>query len=114
MPLVAAVLLPAAIAAGLPPIAGAMAIAIAGQGMALSSDYVIGVAPGISAKAAGGISAALVGDKALLLSWVVGMIALFLSYFKIRKFIVPGNNTLLERWELNPVGINAQVEGAAT
>ena len=90
VPLVAAVLLPAAIAAGLPPIAGAMAIAIAGQGMALSSDYVIGVAPGISAKAAGGISAALVGDKALLLSWVVGMIALFLSYFKIRKFIVPG------------------------
>ena len=114
VPLVAAVLLPAAIAAGLPPIAGAMAIAIAGQGMALSSDYVIGVAPGISAKAAGGISAALVGDKALLLSWVVGMIALFLSYFKIRKYIVPGNNALLERWELNPVGINAQVEGGGT
>lgn len=114
VPLVAAVLLPAAIAAGLPPIAGAMAIAIAGQGMALSSDYVIGVAPGISAKAAGGISAVAVGDKALLLSWVVGMIALFLSYFKIRKYIVPGNNALLERWELNPVGINAQVEGGGT
>ena len=114
VPLVAAVMLPAAIAAGLPPIAGAMAIAIAGQGMALSSDYVIGVAPGISAKAAGGISAVAVGDKALLLSWVVGMIALFLSYFKIRKYIVPGNNALLERWELNPVGINAQVEGGGT
>jgi hypothetical protein len=27
---------------------------------------------------------------------------------------VPGNNALLERWELNPVGINAQIEGAAT
>ncbi|MCM2209595.1 hypothetical protein MYF61_28640, partial [Klebsiella quasipneumoniae] len=50
VPLVSAILLPAAIAAGLPPLAGAMAIAIAGQGMALSSDYVIGVAPGISAK----------------------------------------------------------------
>jgi predicted histidine transporter YuiF (NhaC family) len=50
VPLVAAVLLPAAIAAGLPPLACAMAIAIAGQGMALSSDYVIGVAPGISAR----------------------------------------------------------------
>src|SRR3984893_10663186 len=61
VPLVSAVLLPAAIVAGLPPLAGAMAIAIAGQGMALSSDYVIGVAPGISAKAAGaGISAAAV------------------------------------------------------
>ena len=33
--------------------ASAMAIAIAGQGMALSSDYVIWVAPGISANAAG-------------------------------------------------------------
>ncbi len=53
VPLVSAVLLPAAIAAGLPPLGGALAIAIAGQGMALSSDYVIGVAPGISAKAAG-------------------------------------------------------------
>jgi hypothetical protein len=42
VPLVSAVLLPAAIAAGLSPLAGAMAIAIAGQGMALSSDYVIG------------------------------------------------------------------------
>jgi len=49
VPLVSAVLLPAAIAAGLSPLAGAMAIAIAGQGMALSSDYVIRVAPGISA-----------------------------------------------------------------
>jgi len=48
VPLVSAILLPAAIAAGLPPLAGAMAIAIAGQGMALSSDYVIGVAPSIS------------------------------------------------------------------
>lgn len=60
VPLVSAILLPAAIAAGLPPLAGAMAIAIAGQGMALSSDYVIGVAPGISAKAAGAAVSAVV------------------------------------------------------
>jgi len=65
VPLVSAVLLPAAIAAGLPPLGGALAIAIAGQGMALSSDYVIGVAPGISAKAAG---AARVSMKALAMS----------------------------------------------
>lgn len=112
VPLVAAVLLPAAVAAGLPPIAGAMAIAIAGQGMALSSDYVIGVAPGISAKAAGGISAVLVGERALLLSWIVGMIALFLSYAKIRKLVVPGSTALLENWEIKPVGIDSQIEGA--
>ena len=38
VPLVCAVLLPAAIAAGLPPIVGAAAIAVAGQGMALMND----------------------------------------------------------------------------
>ena len=77
VPLVSAVLLPAAIAAGLSPLAGAMAIAIAGQGMALSSDYVIGVAPGISAKAAGAaVSAAAVADRALILSLIVGGVAL--------------------------------------
>ena len=86
VPLVSAVLLPAAIAAGLPPLGGALAIAIAGQGMALSSDYVIGVAPGISAKAAGAaVSAAAVADRALVLSLITGIIALVLAYFSIRK-----------------------------
>src|SRR6188474_905765 len=88
VPLVSAVLLPAAIAAGLPPLGGALAIAIAGQGMALSSDYVIGVAPGISAKAAGAaVSAAVVADRALVLSLIAGIIALVLAYVSIRKSI---------------------------
>ncbi len=88
VPLVSAVLLPAAIAAGLPPLGGALAIAIAGQGMALSSDYVIGVAPGISAKAAGAaVSAAVVADRALVLSLITGIIALVLAYLSIRKSI---------------------------
>jgi hypothetical protein len=100
VPLVSAVLLPAAIVAGLPPMAGAMAIAIAGQGMALSSDYVIGVAPGISAKAAGvGISAAAVADRALSLSLITGGIALLLAYFSIRKLILPPSEALLDRWQ---------------
>lgn len=100
IPLVSAVLLPAAIVAGLPPMAGAIAIAIAGQGMALSSDYVIGVAPGISAKAAGAaVSAAVVADRALILSLITGGIALTLAYFKVRSLIVPGNEALLERWQ---------------
>jgi hypothetical protein len=100
VPLVSAVLLPAAIAAGLPPIAAAMAIAIAGQGMALSSDYVIGVAPGISAKAAGAaVSAAAVADRALALSLITGGIALALAYFSIRKLIRPGSEALLTRWQ---------------
>ncbi len=100
VPLVSAVLLPAAIVAGLPPLAGAMAIAIAGQGMALSSDYVIGVAPGISAKAAGAaVSAAAVADRALSLSLITGGVALLIAYFSIRKLIRPGSEGLLVRWQ---------------
>jgi hypothetical protein len=100
VPLVSAVLLPAAIARGLPPLAAALAIAIAGQGMALSSDYVIGVAPGISAKAAGAaVSAAVVADRALVLSLITGGIALVLAYIAVRKSIVAPDNALLARWQ---------------
>ncbi|KJK21252.1 membrane protein [Burkholderiaceae bacterium 16] len=100
IPLVSAILLPAAIAAGLPPLAGAMAIAIAGQGTALSSDYVIGVAPGISAKAAGAaVSAAMVADRALVLSLITGGIALTMAYFSIRAQIRPANAGHLARWQ---------------
>ena len=115
VPLVAAGLLPAAIAAGLPPLAGAMAIAIAGQGMALSSDYVIGGGPGTRARAAGaGVSAALVGDRALVLSLIVGGIALTMSYFSIRKTIQPANAALLDRWLSRPSQAEPQgvVEGS--
>lgn len=102
VPLVSAVLLPAAIAAGLSPLGGAMAIAIAGQGMALSSDYVIGVAPGISAKAAGvAVSAATVADRALVLSLIAGAVALSLAYLFIRrrKMINPASEALLDIWQ---------------
>ena len=100
VPLVSAILLPAAIAAGLPPLAGAMAIAIAGQGMALSSDYVIGVAPSISAKAAGAaVSAAVVADRALVLSLITGGVALVAAYLLIRKHIVPADAGLLSAWQ---------------
>ncbi|CAM5182826.1 hypothetical protein CDEF62S_05857 [Castellaniella defragrans] len=99
VPLVSAVLLPAAIAAGLPPLTGAMVIAIAGQGMALSSDYVIGVAPGISAKAAGLASAHLVANKALILSLITGLIALGLAYFFTRKSFRKPDPALLDDWQ---------------
>jgi hypothetical protein len=77
--LIAAILLPAAIRAGLSPLAAAMAMAIAGQGMALASDYVIGVAPSLSASGAG-VSAGLIADRALILSWVVGAVAITVTY----------------------------------
>ncbi|CAJ96665.1 Integral membrane protein [Cupriavidus necator] len=115
VPLVSAILLPAAIAAGLPPLAGAMAIAIAGQGMALSSDYVIGVAPGISAKAAGAaVSAAVVADRALALSIITGTIALCLAYLSMRKHIVPACGTLLDRWQARASGSAEALEGGGT
>ncbi len=100
VPLVSAILLPAAIAAGLPPLVGAMAIAIAGQGMALSSDYVIGVAPGISAKAAGtAVSVAAVADRALVLSLITGVVALTATYFTARKHFKPASSALLDAWQ---------------
>jgi len=115
VPLVSAILLPAAIAAGLPPLAGAMAIAIAGQGMALSSDYVIGVAPGISAKAAGAaVSAAVVADRALTLSIITGGIALFLAYLSMRRHIVPACGSLLDRWQARASGAAEPVNGGGT
>ncbi|MEM5432211.1 hypothetical protein [Cupriavidus oxalaticus] len=115
VPLVSAILLPAAIAAGLPPLAGAMAIAIAGQGMALSSDYVIGVAPGISAKAAGAaVSAAVVADRALALSIITGGIALCLAYLSMRKHIVPACGTLLDRWQAQAGGTAEAIDGGIT
>jgi len=94
VPLVGAILIPAAILAGLPAMGAAMAVAIAGQGMALSSDYMIKVAPGISAKAAG-IDISQVADKALLLSLITGLIALALGYLAIRKAIVKVRASLL-------------------
>jgi hypothetical protein len=56
-----------------------MAIAIGGQGMALASDYVIGVAPQLSASGAG-VPAGTIADRALVLSLVVGVVAISLSY----------------------------------
>ena len=62
----------------------------------LSSDYVIGVAPGISAKAAGAaVSAAAVADRALSLSLITGGVALVIAYFSIRKLIQPASEALL-------------------
>ncbi len=100
VPLVGAILLPAAILAGLPAMGAAVAIAIAGQGMALSSDYVIRVAPGISAKAAGAaVPMNVVADRALALSLITGVIALVLGYFAVRRAIAAPSARHLERWE---------------
>ncbi|GAB3793147.1 membrane protein [Virgibacillus kimchii] len=86
VPLICALLVPAAVRAGLPVMTAAVAIAIAGQGMALSSDYIVQVAPSLSATAAG-IETSIVADKALILSSISGVIAIMLAYLLYRKNI---------------------------
>lgn len=86
VPLICALLVPAAMRAGLPAMGAAMAVAIAGQGMALSSDYIMQVAPMISAKAAG-IDMAPVANKALVLSLITGGVATAGAYMMVRKTI---------------------------
>lgn len=84
VPLVGALLLPVAVRAGLPPLYAAGAIALAGQGMALSSDYMIQIAPMLSATAAG-VSVSSVADRALVLSLITGFVAILLMYLSFRK-----------------------------
>jgi hypothetical protein len=98
VPLIGAILLPAAIRAGLPPLNAALVIAIAGQGMALSSDYVMQVAPGLSAKAAG-VATGAVADRAMVLSLITGGVALLLAYLTTRRAILRPSADHLLRWE---------------
>lgn len=86
VPLVCTLLVPAAIRAGLPAATAAVAIAIAGQGMALSSDYIVQVAPNLSAASAG-VETAAVAEQALILSLITGGIAISLAYILYRKTI---------------------------
>ncbi|KAB7705618.1 hypothetical protein F9802_13880 [Bacillus aerolatus] len=95
VPLICALLVPAAVKAGLPLMSAAVVIVIAGQGMALSSDYIIQVAPMLSAKAAG-IDKLLITDKVLILSLVTGLSALSIVYLKARKTIVQNSSARSE------------------
>jgi hypothetical protein len=98
VPLIGAVLIPVAIRAGLRPLAAGFTVAIAGQGMALSSDYVIRVAPGLSAKAAS-TSATVVADRAFVLSLIVGGVALAIGYaMELRRIRRPSDEWLND-WE---------------
>jgi TRAP-type C4-dicarboxylate transport system permease large subunit len=82
--LVGALLLPAAIKVGLPPINAAMAISMFGYGCALTTDFIIQGAPGITAKASG-ITPGMVMWKSLPMLIVWGAIALPLSYLAVKK-----------------------------
>jgi hypothetical protein len=98
VPLIGAVLVPVAIRSGLRPLAVGFAITVAGQGMALSSDYVIGVAPGLSATAANA-DPTVVGNRAMVMSLIVGGIALAIGYAMEFRNMRRPSDTLLEEWE---------------
>ncbi|MFY9417112.1 MAG: hypothetical protein WAQ41_08735 [bacterium] len=87
VPLVGALLAPVAIKAGLPPLAAAMAIALAGQGMALAGDVIIQGAPKLTALAAGVPVEALL-YKVGILTVIAGVIALTLGYWQMRPEII--------------------------
>ena len=82
--LVGALLLPAAVKAGLPPINAAMAISMFGYGCALTTDFIIQGAPGITSKASG-VPVADIMAKSLPLLIVWGIIALPLSFRSVKK-----------------------------
>lgn len=98
VPLVGAILIPVAIRAGLPPIGAGIAISLAGQGMALSSDYVIQIAPTLSASASN-LDVGVVADRALILSLITGVVAIGLAYLFIRRMILPPDERHLTLWE---------------
>lgn len=98
VPLIGAVLVPVAIRSGLRPLAAGFAIAVAGQGMALSSDFVIRVAPGLSATAASA-NADSIANRALVLSLITGAVALIAGYLMEFRKMRPGSPALLAEWE---------------
>jgi len=84
--LVGALLLPGAIKVGLPPISAAMAISMFGYGCALTTDFIIQGAPGITSKAASvTVGAVMAKSVPMLIVW--GIIALPLSFIAVRKDI---------------------------
>ncbi len=87
--LVGTILIPVAIAAGLSPMAAAQALNLAGHGAALSGDVVLQGAPAITARAAG-VDVGLVVTKGAMLGWTVGLVALLVAFFMLRKEIFAG------------------------
>ncbi len=87
--LVGPILIPIAIRAGLPAIAAAVAVNLAGHGMALSADPVIQGAGRLTASAAG-ISPGELQPYALLFSVVAGTAAILFACYTLRRDLRSG------------------------
>ncbi|GAJ23451.1 unnamed protein product, partial [marine sediment metagenome] len=90
----------------------AVAVALAGQGMALASDYVMQVVPMVTATAAG-IDTALVADKSLVLSLITGLTAIAIAYVVIRKQIRKPNSPEVETELAVLQGVSAHGQAAS-
>ncbi|MEN2767956.1 hypothetical protein [Ornithinibacillus xuwenensis] len=99
VPLIGALLIPVAIKAGLPPIGTAIAISLAGHGMALSSDFILKVAPELTASSSSVLEASAIGEQTLILSLIAGAVSLTIAYFNIRKSIKKPAKDNLTIWE---------------
>ncbi|MDW7674482.1 MAG: hypothetical protein SCK28_08120 [Bacillota bacterium] len=87
--LVGTILIPVAIAAGLSPMAAAVALNLGGHGTALSADVVLQGAPNITARAAD-VDVALIVSKGALFGYVTGITALIVAFILLRKDIFSG------------------------
>lgn len=90
--LIGAVLLPAAIRAGLPPLAVAIAMNLFGHGIALSGDFIIQGAPKITADAAG-IPVSDVIAASVPLVFVMGAVTTAAAFWFMRKDMKNGKLT---------------------
>nr|WP_145403761.1 hypothetical protein [Paenibacillus xylanexedens] len=88
--LVGAVLLPAAVRVGLPPIGAAIAMNLFGHGIALSGDYIIQGAPKLTADAAGlPVASVLAASVPLVL--VMGTVSTLTAFWMLRKEMKSSN-----------------------
>ncbi|MRG88091.1 hypothetical protein [Salinibacillus xinjiangensis] len=99
VPLIGALLIPVAIRAGLAPMGAAVAISLAGHGMALSSDFVLKVAPELTASSSSALEASAIGIQTLILSLIAGAVSLTIAYFMFRKTMKKPAKQNLTDWE---------------
>ncbi|MFC7370616.1 hypothetical protein ACFQPF_02880 [Fictibacillus iocasae] len=91
--LLGAVLLPAAIRAGLPALGVAMAMNLFGHGIALSGDFVIQGAPKLTAEAAG-IPVGDVISASVPLVFIMGIVTTITAYYFLKRDMKNGKLTM--------------------
>jgi hypothetical protein len=83
--LIGALLLPAAVRAGLPVIGAAVAMNIFGHGIALSSDWIIQGAPGLTAKFAGLPDATAVTNAGVPLYFTMAIVTVGVAFYMLKR-----------------------------